>query len=157
SSAVADRSGLRFCDPLACQCRWPVAPDDLPADAGDLRLHLLRAFQNRACSRHKSSGRGSGRTGRGRSSAESGRHPNALKMISAPALNALLNASSAALLLTGYAMIRQRRIAAHKTCMLSAFACSAAFLISYVVYHWRVGVIHFQGTGWIRPVYFGLL
>ena len=78
-------------------------------------------------------------------------------MISAPTLNAILNASSAVLLITGYVMIRRRRIAAHKTCMLLAFGCSTVFLISYVVYHVRVGAVYFQGRGWIRPAYFALL
>lgn len=41
--------------------------------------------------------------------------------------------------------------------MLSAFAVSVAFLISYVIYHLRVGHVLFQGQGWIRPVYFALL
>ncbi len=54
-------------------------------------------------------------------------------------------------------MVRRGRITAHKTCMLLAFACSSIFLASYVWYHLHVGVIHFQGQGWIRPVYFVLL
>ena len=54
-------------------------------------------------------------------------------------------------------MIRRRRIAAHKTCMLAAFACSTVFLVSYVIYHLRVGVVYFLGQGWIRPFYFVLL
>jgi uncharacterized membrane protein YozB (DUF420 family) len=42
--------------------------------------------------------------------------------------------------------------------MLSAFFVSCAFLVSYVIYHLRIHqVIHFQGQGWIRPVYFALL
>ncbi len=41
--------------------------------------------------------------------------------------------------------------------MLTAFASSTIFLISYVVYHLRVGSVRFQGTGWTRPVYFALL
>ena len=42
--------------------------------------------------------------------------------------------------------------------MISAFAVSCAFLVSYVIYHIRIReVIHFQGQGWIRPVYFTLL
>ena len=41
--------------------------------------------------------------------------------------------------------------------MLLACACSAAFLISYVIYHLQVGSVGFQGQGWIRPVYFTLL
>jgi len=75
----------------------------------------------------------------------------------APTLNAILNASCAAFLLAGYLFIRRRRIQAHKTCMLLAFACSAVFLVSYVIYHLQVGSVGFQGQGWIRPVYFTLL
>ena len=41
--------------------------------------------------------------------------------------------------------------------MLSAFTASTLFLISYVIYHIRVGNILFHGQGWIRPVYFTLL
>ena len=41
--------------------------------------------------------------------------------------------------------------------MVSAFVVSTAFLISYLIYHARVGSVPFQGHGWIRPVYFLLL
>jgi len=41
--------------------------------------------------------------------------------------------------------------------MLSAFAVSILFLISYLTYHYEVGDVRFQGTGWIRPVYFAML
>ena len=75
----------------------------------------------------------------------------------APTLNATLNASSAVFLTLGYFFIRSRRIQAHKACMLGAFACSTVFLVSYVLYHLRVGSVAFQGQGWIRPVYFTLL
>src|SRR2546426_729560 len=78
-------------------------------------------------------------------------------MFNQAALNASLNGLSAVFLSSGYILIRQRRIAAHKVCMISAFSVSAAFLVSYVVYHLRVGAVHFQGQGWIRPVYFALL
>ena len=78
-------------------------------------------------------------------------------MISAPALNAILNSSSAIFLTTGYVQIRRRRITSHRTCMAIAFCCSVAFLVSYVIYHLRAGVVHFEGQGWIRPVYFTLL
>ena len=78
-------------------------------------------------------------------------------MISAPALNAALNTSSAVFLSAGYVQIRRRRIAAHRACMVIAFCCSVAFLASYVIYHLHAGVIHFAGHGWIRPVYFALL
>ena len=54
-------------------------------------------------------------------------------------------------------MIRQGRIQAHKRCMVAAFVASTIFLVSYVIYHIRVGNILFQGHGWIRPVYFTIL
>lgn len=78
-------------------------------------------------------------------------------MFSHAALNAALNGTSAILLAFGYSAIRQRKIALHKKFMLSAFAVSTLFLISYLVYHYRVGHVAFQGQGWIRPVYFALL
>jgi putative membrane protein len=74
-----------------------------------------------------------------------------------PALNAVLNATSAVLLTVGYVFIRSRKIAAHLTCMLTAFGVSTLFLISYVIYHYHAGSRPFAGQGWIRPVYFTLL
>ena len=79
-------------------------------------------------------------------------------MFSQAALNASLNGISAILLVCGYAAIRNRKMKVHKAFMISAFAVSTAFLISYVIYHIRVRqVVLFQGRGWIRPVYFALL
>jgi putative membrane protein len=74
-----------------------------------------------------------------------------------PALNALLNALSAALLVLGYVFIRRRRIGAHLTAMLGAFGVSAGFLASYVIYHYHAGSRPFTGQGWVRVVYFALL
>ena len=78
-------------------------------------------------------------------------------MPSHAALNATLNATSAILLAIGYAAIRARKIEAHKRFMISAFVVSCAFLVSYLVYHYRVGHVAFQGQGIIRPIYFTLL
>jgi uncharacterized membrane protein YozB (DUF420 family) len=74
-----------------------------------------------------------------------------------PAVNAALNGTTALLLSLGYAMIRRRRILAHKTCMLAAFGVSTLFLASYLYYHVHAGVRHFPGSGWIRLVYFAIL
>lgn len=74
-----------------------------------------------------------------------------------PGVNAVLNATAATLLVTGYVLIKNRREAAHKACMLAATACSALFLISYLVYHAQVGSVKFQGQGTIRTVYFAIL
>jgi len=74
-----------------------------------------------------------------------------------PALNALLNASSAVLLIIGFVLIRKRRIEAHRKVMLGALALSTLFLISYLGYHAQFGSVRFKGQGWIRPVYFSIL
>jgi uncharacterized membrane protein YozB (DUF420 family) len=80
-----------------------------------------------------------------------------MELSSLPTLNAALNTVSAALLVSGYVMIRQRRIQAHRACMLSAFATSTLFLVSYVIYHANVGSVAFQKQGAIRTVYFAVL
>ena len=74
-----------------------------------------------------------------------------------PALNATLNATSAVLLVAGYILIRRGERAKHKACMIAALVVSALFLTSYVIYHLNVGSVPFQGTGWIRTVYFAVL
>jgi putative membrane protein len=79
-------------------------------------------------------------------------------MFSQAALNATLNGISGILLAFGYSAIRSGKRELHKKLMLSAFFVSCAFLVSYITYHVRIHqVIHFQGQGWIRPVYFTLL
>lgn len=78
-------------------------------------------------------------------------------MLSHPALNAALNATAAVLLVSGYTFIRRRNVTAHRVCMVAAFLASTAFLISYLIYHARVGSVPFHGQGWIRPVYFFIL
>jgi uncharacterized membrane protein YozB (DUF420 family) len=74
-----------------------------------------------------------------------------------PAVNATLNATSGALLIAGYLLIRRRRIAAHRACMVSAFAVSVLFLISYGVYHANAGSRPFTGQGPARLLYFAIL
>lgn len=74
-----------------------------------------------------------------------------------PTVNAVLNGTSAVLLLVGFFFIRRRRITAHKLCMLSAFVVSIVFLISYLTLRYFAGFTAFPGRGWIRPVYFTIL
>jgi uncharacterized membrane protein YozB (DUF420 family) len=74
-----------------------------------------------------------------------------------PALNATLNGTSAALLLTGRVLIAKRRIVAHRICMIAAVVASALFLACYLFFHFKVGNILFLGQGWARPVYFTIL
>jgi uncharacterized membrane protein YozB (DUF420 family) len=74
-----------------------------------------------------------------------------------PAINASLNAISGVFLLTGYVLIRARRIALHRACMLAALTTSALFLICYVVYHAQVGSVRFPRYGFVRPLYYTIL
>src|SRR5262249_9962365 len=57
----------------------------------------------------------------------------------------------------GYVAIRSGKKQIHKRFMIAAFSVSCAFLLSYLVYHYRVGSVRFTGEGWIRPGYFAIL
>lgn len=74
-----------------------------------------------------------------------------------PAVNAVLNATSAVLLASGYRFIRRRQVTAHKCCMIAALVTSTLFLLSYLTYHYNVGSMPFRGQGWVRPLYFTIL
>ena len=74
-----------------------------------------------------------------------------------PALNATLNATSAVLLVIGYALIRRGHIRRHRAVMISACVTSTLFLTSYVIYHAQIGSKPFPGRGPIRIVYFTIL
>lgn len=74
-----------------------------------------------------------------------------------PTLNASLNALATVLLTAGWYFIRTRQRNAHRLCMLMAVGVSAAFLTSYLIYHYYVGSVAFTGTGAIRVVYFTIL
>lgn len=76
-----------------------------------------------------------------------------------PKINATLNGCSAVLLVTGRALIARGHRAAHRLVMLTAFATSILFLVSYLYYHWpgHGGIVYFHGTGWLRPLYFTIL
>jgi putative membrane protein len=74
-----------------------------------------------------------------------------------PHLNALLNATSAILLVTGYSFIRAHRITAHHNCQIAAVTTSTLFLASYLTYHYYHGATSFAGQGIARPIYFTIL
>jgi putative membrane protein len=74
-----------------------------------------------------------------------------------PAVNASLNATSAVLLAVGLFFIKKKQIQRHQMCMVGAFASSAVFLVSYIVYHYSHGDTKFMGEGAIRPLYFAVL
>lgn len=74
-----------------------------------------------------------------------------------PALNAALNGVSATFLVVGFAMIKRGRKTAHRNCMIGALASSAAFLTSYLIYHYHEGGTRFLEPAWFRPVYLFIL
>ena len=74
-----------------------------------------------------------------------------------PALNATLNSLSALFLLVGYVLIRQKRQAAHRNCMIGALLCSTLFLTFYLIYHYNAGRTVFKDPAWFRPIYLVLL
>jgi putative membrane protein len=74
-----------------------------------------------------------------------------------PALNAALNFSSAVMLFIGRSKIRKGDRQSHRAYMLRAVWLSAAFLVSYLAYHWFHGTTRFPGEGISRPLYFALL
>ena len=74
-----------------------------------------------------------------------------------PALNATLNGASAVLIVTGHSLIRRKKVALHRACMIAAVVTSSAFLACYLYYHAHVRSVHFPGQGWARTVYFSIL
>ncbi|MBF0429113.1 MAG: DUF420 domain-containing protein [Magnetococcales bacterium] len=74
-----------------------------------------------------------------------------------PHLQAALNLTSAALLISGIRAIRRRDRETHQKRMVGALVVSAFFLVSYLVYHAAIGNVKFAGVGLIRPVYFTIL
>lgn len=55
-----------------------------------------------------------------------------------PKLNAIINATCTLLLLMSLYFIRKKSITTHKKINIIAFFLSAAFLVSYVMYHWMI-------------------
>jgi uncharacterized membrane protein YozB (DUF420 family) len=74
-----------------------------------------------------------------------------------PPINATLNGLSGVFLLTGYTLIRRKRIEAHRRFMLAACVTSLLFLACYLTYHYLGGMTRFAGSGWSRPLYFSIL
>ncbi len=75
-----------------------------------------------------------------------------------PAVNASLNAVCTTLLVLALTAVRNGRVRAHITLMISALVVSAVFLACYLVYHAQIGGgVSFQGRGGIRFVYFTVL
>ena len=76
---------------------------------------------------------------------------------SLPFFHAILNGSTAVLLLTGFVLIKNKKTKAHKISMMSAFVLSSIFLISYVISKLTNDPTLFKGEGFIRIAYFFIL
>ena len=74
-----------------------------------------------------------------------------------PHVNAALNGATIVFLASGLYFILNGRPEHHKACMVGALGVSAAFLVTYLIYHFNSGLAQFGGTGVIRPIYFAIL
>lgn len=75
-----------------------------------------------------------------------------------PPLNAALNSLSAMLLLIGFFLIKSGRRDAHRNVMVAALISSAAFLVSYLTYHYSVGHTEFpKAYPLARRIYLAIL
>ncbi len=75
-----------------------------------------------------------------------------------PVLNASLILISGVFLLVGFYFIRRRRhVQYHKRSMITATIFAALFLVVYVTRALLFGGKLFDGSGWIRALYLGIL
>lgn len=74
-----------------------------------------------------------------------------------PHLNAVLNSSTAILLVAGWFAIKNNKRELHRKLMTFAFYCGSVFLVTYVLYHFSNQSTHFGGEGIIKYVYYTLL
>lgn len=71
--------------------------------------------------------------------------------------NAVLNSIASLLLIAGWVSICRGAKTVHRNFMVAAFATSAIFLVSYLVYHWLEGSRKYAGPESLRLVYYTIL
>lgn len=74
-----------------------------------------------------------------------------------PLFHAIINGTTALLLLTGYYFMRRREYNLHRNFMIAAFGLSVVFLISYVISKISNDPVPYGGEGMLRYVYFFIL
>ena len=74
-----------------------------------------------------------------------------------PPIHASLNALTAVILLFALYFIKNKEIENHRRSIYAALACSALFLVSYVLYHFTTPETKYGGEGTLRTVYFFFL
>ncbi len=80
-----------------------------------------------------------------------------LEVGSFPFFHAVINASTAVLLATGYQLIKKGNRLMHRNVMITAFVLSTLFLVSYVISKISHDPVPFGGEGIIRYIYFFIL
>ena len=79
------------------------------------------------------------------------------RLLFLPALNALLNGLSAVSLVIGFRYILAGQVVRHRAAMMTAFAFSSIFLVSYIVNHAVHGDTRYPGHSPLRTFYLTLL
>jgi len=75
-----------------------------------------------------------------------------------PPINAALNGLAGILLLLGFGLIKSGKKEAHRRVMISAFACSVVFLVSYLYYHLNFSIqVKYAGPDWGKTPYLIML
>lgn len=75
-----------------------------------------------------------------------------------PLLNASLNSLATLLIVGGLVAIKKERTQLHRVFMGGAIAVSAAFLTSYLIYHFNVAAVtKFTHPGWPKALYYFIL
>jgi putative membrane protein len=74
-----------------------------------------------------------------------------------PAINAMLNGTSAVFLIVGFMAIKRRQIEFHRSCMVAAVTTSGIFLASYLARFATTGTHRYAGEGWDKGLYLIIL
>jgi putative membrane protein len=74
-----------------------------------------------------------------------------------PAVNAMLNGSSALFLVIGFIAIKRKNVSLHRECMVAAFTASSLFLASYLARFALSGTHRYPGVGWDKTLYLIIL
>lgn len=80
-----------------------------------------------------------------------------LEVGSFPFFHAILNFSTATLLLVGYVLIKKGNRIMHRNVMITAFCLSVVFLASYVISKMSHDPVHFEGEGIVKYIYYFIL
>ena len=74
-----------------------------------------------------------------------------------PKLNAILNTTTAVMLILGFVAVKKNNVKAHRFFMFAAFVLSAVFLVSYVLYHANAQHTAFPTDNSLKWVYYFVL